>query len=370
MNASRLREIADLLLKREEEFKIQQLLQDLNSHISTLAGAPQDAGNQTNFAGALEKLRSAMNGMMSSFPPAQVKLLQEIGADRFFTTNLPAEISTWVQENPITPAVTQQKIGTLTKNRNTYIEDITQLRDKLRKLNIEANSLGEGTAEVGFLIPRELFHNRFDELIKELGALNYILRTISEVTTGSVQPIDVRQISTSDPQFFFGLDPAIVAVLGAVVTWALMQWKQVEEIRKIRSETKKNSSFTEKEIKDFFDSKIDKTIKSAVDDKTNELLGTPPKGTGHAHQKRAELVWALESILARVERGMTVEIRFVPPPAKPDDPPDIQEKSKQFAVIAEAVPQLVFPTPDAAPVLELPPPEPDKGTQRAKDGKA
>jgi hypothetical protein len=144
-----------------------------------------------------------------------------------------------------------------------------------------------------------LFHNHLDELVKELGVLNLIFRIFSEVTTGTAQPIEVHQISTTDPQFFFGVEPSIVAALGGAVTWALSQWKKVEEIRKLRSETKKNQSFTEAEIKSFFDSKIEKTIKESIQEKIAELVGPSQKGVGRSHEIRGQLEWALESILAR-----------------------------------------------------------------------
>lgn len=152
-------------------------------------------------------------------------------------------------------------------------------------------------------------------------------------------------------------------MVGAVVTWALNQWKKVEEIRKLRSETKKNQSFTEKEIKDFFDSKIERAIKSGIEEKVTDVLGPPPKTAGSEQAKRTELAWALESVLARIERGMTVEIRFVPPPAKKDEADGGSGDTAQvthFASIAEAASQLVFPAADKIPVLEIPPPEPEK----------
>lgn len=114
-----------------------------------------------------------------------------------------AEITAWLQENPISPAVTQQKVAALVSERNAFLDDITQVRNRLQKLNIQAITLAEGTAEVGVLLPRELFHNRLDELVKELNVLNFIFRAFSEIATGSAQPIEIRQISTTDPQFFF-----------------------------------------------------------------------------------------------------------------------------------------------------------------------
>jgi hypothetical protein len=187
------------------------------------------------------------------------------------------------------------------------------------------------------------------------------LRAFSEATIKSAQPIEVRQISTSDPLFFFGLDPVTVATVGTVFTWALSQWKKVEEIRKLRSETKKNTAFDEDDIKQFFDTKIEKTIKSAIDEKVAELIGDG-KTTGRTHEQRTDLEWALRSILARIERGMIVEVRFLPAPGQEGDT-RAQEKEQAFATLKEVAPALVFPAIDQSPVLELPPPEPEKTTK-------
>src|SRR5215208_6303994 len=286
MNASRLREVIDLLLEKEQQFKLQEILGELNTHLSNLASNPQEATHQKNFAEAIEKLEVAVEELAASFQPAQIKLLEEIGADEFFTPCLFHEIAVWVQENPISPAVAHQKLSAFVKKRNAFINDITQLRDKLDKMNIKASTLTEGTAEIGVLIPRELFHSHLDELIKELSVINKILRAFAETATGSVQPIEVRDISTSDPLFFFGLDPITTGTVGGVVAWALSQWKKVEEIRKLRSDTKKNPSFSEEEVKAFFDSKIEKTISEAIEQKTADLIKTMKAPFGRDNEKR------------------------------------------------------------------------------------
>jgi hypothetical protein len=361
MNTSRLREILDLLLAKEKQYGIQRKLNDLNSHLTNLAANPQQTDLQTQYASSFEALRKAMNDMAASFQPAQVRLLKEIGAEEYFSADIAADISRWIQENPISPAVTQQKVAELVTKRNSFLEDITQVRDRLKKLGVEPATLPPGETEIGFLIPRDLFHNRLDELIKELSVLNRVIRIFAEISTGSTPPIEVRQISTTDPLFFFGIDPVTAAAIGMVVAWALSQWKKVEEIRKLRSDTKRNTSFTDAEVKNFFDTKIESTIEAAVAEKITELLGEEKKAPGRANERYKALEWALESVLARVERGMTVEIRFVPPPAQgADEKGVVQPEPKEFAVLKETIPQLVFPPMDKVPVLELPPPEPGK----------
>jgi hypothetical protein len=109
------------------------------------------------------------------------------------------------------------------------------------------------------------------------------------------------------------------------VKWALDTWKQVEEIRKLRAEAQRIGAFSEKEIKDTFDGKIEESVKAAIDKQVNELLPPSEKDTPRHHELRNDLGWALDSILTRVERGMTVEIRFLPPPPPPGGGAEITE---------------------------------------------
>jgi plasmid stabilization system protein ParE len=256
MNASRLREIVDLLLEREGTFQIQALLDQLRQRLSDLVSQPQQPSIQSEFSQALERLTTANNSLRVSFQPAQTVLVQEIGAAKYFAHDFAADIRSWITENPLSPVVAQQKLNTFVDERQHYIQQLTQLRDNFEAIRVRASSLQAGDAEIGFLLPRSLFNNRLDQLIKELRDINRIIRAFSEATVGRVEEVEVREISTSDPFFFFHIDPATIAALAAAVTWALNTWKQVEEIRRVRAETRKTEVLTEKEASDVFDKKI------------------------------------------------------------------------------------------------------------------
>lgn len=371
MNDSRLKEIVELLLRREDELGIQKILSQVHSHLSSIAGDPQDAQHQKNFAETLDRLGNVVGNMVKSFEPAQIELFEEIGAGEYFTWDFPGEIAEWVRKNPITPAVTLEELQTFLTRRNQYIGDITQLRDNLTKLGIAASELSEGSAEIGFLIPRDLFHNELDNLIKELRVINLIIRAFSEAATGSVQAIEVRQISTSDPQFFFGLDPRTIGMIGDVITWGLEIWKRIAGIRKVRGETSATKLYTEEEIKDFFDKKIEAMIDKEIKTKVTQLLGPNADKTGRWQEQHVHLNWTLQTILALLERGLKVEIRALPPP-----PPEGAEEGKEatvapeFQKLKELIPQLVFPPVEGPPMLDLPSREPPKKAEAHKRPRA
>ena len=288
------------------------------------------------------------------FEPAQIALFDEIGASEFFVKDIWALINDWVQQNHLTPVVIQTNLNNLKSKRQAYIENITKLRDSLDVIGVKASVLQQGDAEIGILLPRPLFDNNFEQLIKELSAIKFVLRAFSELATGYVEPITVREISTSDPLFLLGMVPKTIAKIGRTVTWALNTWKQVEEIRKVRAETAKLTEFSEEEIDSIFGKKIKKTIDAAVSDKLDSLLADVADNKGRAKEQREHLKSSLEWLLAQVERGVTIEIRFLPPPQTPQEegqPPDIPQ---EFKTLQEVAPQLVFPKIKGTPILKLP----------------
>ena len=73
MNASRLRELVDLVLAREGQFKVQEHLVTLNTALANLAGSPQDTNYQTVYAQAFDVLQTAVRSLSQSFTPTEVR---------------------------------------------------------------------------------------------------------------------------------------------------------------------------------------------------------------------------------------------------------------------------------------------------------
>lgn len=355
MNAERLLELADHIIKADQRHTIQDMLNQLASELQNVSSQPQNTSFQTQYSDTLKKFNNHWASFEADFSAAELRMIQDIGADKYFTIDFPNEISRVTADNQLTPMVVYQFIYDFSQRRAEFLTHLSELRTRLQLFGFNTPVLSAGEAEVGFLLPRDLFDNHLDRLISELRVINRVIRAFSELATGSVEPIEVHQISTSDPLFFFGLDPRTVSLVGRISTWAIDTWKKVEEIRKLRAETKKSKIFTEDKIKAFFDDEIEQTLKSAIDEKVKDLL--PSKETGRTQEQKNDLAWALESVLSRVERGMTVEIRFIPP-TKTDDPGVDQQQQAPFQEMREVVSELHFPPAETSPILKLPPIEP------------
>jgi hypothetical protein len=352
MNVDRLKETIDMLLVAEEQYQIQQTLQQVRSELQQLVNQPQEAQFQTAFASSLDRLRNNVTQLRAGFTPAQWALFGEIGAVDLFLADVSQAIEKIMTDNPLTPAVTLNTVTELMNKRGEYLAALNELQSRLAQIGISAIALPPGDAEIGILLPRDLFQNHLHELSIELRVLNRILRAMAEIATGAVEPVEVHQISTTDPVFFLGMSVPTVVLVGKVIRWALDTWKQVEDIRKVRAETRKLTAFTEAEIKTIFETKVETVIRDAIETKVDELI---PKAAeaGRLYELRVELAWALESILSRIERGMTAEIRFIPPSKSKDA---AEEEYSQ--ALQELAPRMSFPTPDPSPILRLPPTEP------------
>lgn len=141
MNASRLREIVQVMLTRERELNLQTAWNDLNTCLANLASNPQAQQHQTQVATALEQLSSALEKAKALFEPAQIKSIQDMNAQKFFLPDKAREIRIAIQENPMTSAVVSEIVSKLTSEREKFIKDLDLLDEKLARFGIHTSSL-------------------------------------------------------------------------------------------------------------------------------------------------------------------------------------------------------------------------------------
>jgi hypothetical protein len=359
MNTSRLLELIGSLLDVESGLSIQKALQQLNQHLGNLMQNTSDANLQNAVATTLDNLRTIVTQLKSRFNPSQVTAMMEIGAADFFVTDFMAEIDGWIQKNPMTPAVTKKNLDTFITNRQKYLTQLSAIRDNMNAIGLAPSAGTPGAAEVGFLVPRSFFKNQLDLMVKELSTTNHIIRIFSEVVSdGGAEQVEVREISTTDPQFFFGLSPVTVAAIGFAAKWAIDLWGEVEKIRKVRAETRQLKIHTEKELQALFDDKIKDKFAEAIRGEVERLLGPENSQPGRRTELRNGLAWALESLIARIERGIQIDVRSVPPTAPSPEEQRDPKVGQAFTELEEIKRKLAYPESEDQPVMKLPSPEP------------
>src|SRR3546814_91622 len=221
MNVEHLKALVEDLLGDESQLKLQQHLEKFHKTIPTFVGQPQQPERQIEVAKALTILEKNVDDFIGRYDPAQRTRMDEIRGTWFFSSTMIASIRYLIDENPMTPAVVEHELAKLVNQRTAYLGHLSAISSGLDALGIKVDGLEDGTAEVCFQLPRHLFRNEFEGLIKELHVIRRIIRAFSELATGSSEPIVVRQISTTDPLFYFEISPITIAKIGAVVNWEI-----------------------------------------------------------------------------------------------------------------------------------------------------
>jgi hypothetical protein len=355
MNTDGLLRFLTVLEGLEVNLNIHTRFNALAGALNNLTSQPNQPNYQTEVASRLVDIQAALKSVAESLSPAQMRLLNDIGGAPYFTLLALDEIKDLMVQNAMTPAVARDRVNQVVTSRSNYMTEISATKKGLERLGFKANGLEPGEAEIGFLIPRELFDNYFDGLIDELKDINQIIRWFSETTTGSVEPVLVRQLSSSDPSFFLGLNPVTVAEIAGAITWLLNTWKQVLEIKKIHHEARE-LTLAEDTLK-ALEKEVSRKIDSAISEKMQELLPKSRQSKERKHELESGLNWALQALFARIERGLTVEIRFVEP-TKQKSESEREGEAEQpsgpdYNALRENVKGLVFPPTLGEPILKL-----------------
>jgi hypothetical protein len=242
-------------------------------------------------------------------------------------------------------------VAKIRDERLGFLEKATNTIAGLSQFGFQPHLVNHGEAEIGFEIPRSIFEDAFGGFIDELTATKFIVETAALIETGKPSGATVSQLSTSDPLVILGMDPRIIAMVGAFVTWALHTWKQVEEIRAIR---KKSQEAGLDDIAKQLDAKIEETISTEIAKKTSELLESVKKRDKELENRTNR---ALRMLLERIERGFTVHIRL---PPRRDDDVDSDGDAVLSGQLNDLRDDLTFPKPSGKPILQLTKSEPEE----------
>lgn len=366
MNAERLNSIVTALLESEKTNGIQKALENLNNNLANLVGQPQHGDIQKSSANALNQLEIQLDKFFDSLEPADKELLREIDGWDFFAPDTAKVFREKFERAGPTPAVLHQDVQAFQNRRNEYLNSLKAIRDNFKKLNIGSEQLKAGEAELSVLIPRDIFKNELVGLKKEIGTLIFVIRAFSQIAHSAPPSIQVNQISTSNPNFWLGLDPETVKNIGSTITWLLGTIKSLGDIRKlIRELTAKGAD--EEDVKAFEakeEARIEKLIDARVAEMMKEYKGPPTQ----QHQVAGELKLSINILQERIENGVLIYVRALPPPKAADAPinADGSPTTPQEAQIAEIeaiAKQLVYPELIAPSTLRLTHAEAEQKTQ-------
>lgn len=359
MNAEHLRTVIVELILGENQYDLQHHLNVVESFLQTYANNQNDLDARNSLYLSIGNARDSFHEFDISLSAGTRKALPDIKAGLFFSQSSLDIAERMLDENPNAPVVVSNFFQNFNSERRIYLQTLQDLEIRLALVGVEIAPKVEGEVEIGVTIPRAIFSNTIDGLHRELATLSRIIKFYSEAVVGRVEIAQVREISTSDPTFFLsGIDPETIKAIGASVKWAIDTLKQIVGIRKTLEELRAYN--VKKAHLDPIETDIGGMVERAVESEVKRILDQRDHEEHRARELNAGLQWALESLLARVDRGMTVELRLLPPARREDVAPE--EVSPQEATLAELdllSRELSYPTPSEDSILSIPPPAPD-----------
>jgi hypothetical protein len=310
MTSQKLYEILRFIDQLDERLDLQPELESVKTSLSNLVSQPAQPQYQSSLATALNGFSQAAAQLGESITPSQHKLIEAMGGGEFFDPLIAEKVKVSVQTNAMTPSVARDFVQELSKRRAAFLSTVRSALENLRALKITASALEPGSADLSFLIPRDIFDNQLSQFAKELTFISRLLQSFSEALTGEAEQVELEQLSSSTPTVALVASVPVIGALAFVVNKFLEAWEKIEKIRRIRAEV------AEMGLKgaaiDEFTERIATTVEEVVEEATEVVLvkysGLPERKNELANAIRQDT----RRLFGQIERGLTVEFRAEP----------------------------------------------------------
>jgi hypothetical protein len=346
MTSEKLYGILKLVDTLDSKLELQENLEAINSALTNLVNSPAEPQYQAQLANALAAFEAAAPALQNSISQSQAAVIKAMGGEEFFDPAIFDKVKTAVQTNAMTPAVARDLVKDLVSRRSRFLATVRAAMQNLEKLNVRESGLKTGSADLAFLIPREIFENQLGPFAKELTFINRLVEHFSEAITGEPQPAELEQLSSSVPTVALLAALPVILAIGEVVNKFLDAWAKIEKIRKMRTELSEMG--LSGVALDQMTERVTMTIDQVVEESTQLVIA---KYTGESG-RRAELENAIRTdtlrLFGQIERGLTVEIRVN---TDENNGGSGDEDQKALASIANLAKELKFPEPAKQPML-------------------
>lgn len=355
MNAERLHAIAREALADLDETRLEQHVSGLADQLDRLVTAPQDPGAQASVAEARKQLKKAVDASsLRSLSPLWTDVLVETGVWRAIGPPLAGLIDAAFVGQDLTPHEAATRVRKAAGQVLSIRQVLTNLINAFEVLDIGAEELAPGEAEIGVLIPRGAVKEGLNQLGNEFAALQRILGPFSELATGSRPELKVRSISSSEFGVFIALAPAVAALIGTTIERLLNAYEKFLRIRQLRKEMRDQGVPEESLIgvSDHAESQMADAIVEIVEAALADANASIEQG--RRNELRIEFKRSVESLAGRIDVGFNFEVRAEPPEKTEEGEEDGDDQLDVYAAIDQLGLPLQFRRMDGEPILRLP----------------
>jgi hypothetical protein len=343
MTSQRLYEILKFFDALDTKLNLQKTLESIRDALNNLVNQPAQPQLQNVLATNLASFEAAAGKLDDLITPSQFEAIDDMGGYDFFDPAIAENVKSSIQKNAMTPSVARDFVQDLATKRAAFLATVREARQSLEKLGIKTSALQSGSADLAFLIPRDIFDNHLAAFAKELTFISRLMGHFSEALTGKAEQVELEQLSSSVPTVALVASVPVISVLATIVNKFLDAWAKVEKIRKMRADL--SDMGLKKTALDELTEQITTTVDEVVEEATEIVLvnytGSPERKNELSNAVRQDT----HRLFGQIERGLTVEFRAVP------SKEEKSEEGKALANISNLSRVIQFPQIPKEPML-------------------
>lgn len=359
MNANRLNALLHLIQKDFQHTQLPQRITELSAALQAYIQSQnnnQRATQQQKLSNSLKVvLEAAEKTTLDDLSPAWREMIEEIGYSNSLGGAVVKRLNEAFKQSDITPQIVKEEVDLLNQELTNLGNAVTQITASFKLLSIGKEDLEHGSSELGFLIPRESIDYRLDAFAKECKEFDFIFGTFSEIVTGDRSHYKINTISSSDLSVFLDSLPAVSALVATAAERVVAFYKQILEVKKLRSEMLKQG-ISEEALSAIDESQNTKMAKE-IENLTTQIIEKYKSNhePGRVNELKNSLVMSLHKLANRIDRGMHIEVRIAEIADNGEDDAEIdQDLENATNDIQRVTKSLQFIRPDGDPILSLP----------------
>lgn len=310
MNTTKLHIIASALKKEMDRVDAVSLVNQASQSLQNQINQPQQPSHQQQLSNHLTKLYENLDDSpVDDYSPAWRDAMNQLGVIDEYGSKLKARVRGIFERNQITPQSALKEMEQLHSDISGTEEHLGGLVESLEYFGVDEDKLEANECEIGIVIPRTYVKDNLKAFGSELIELEKSLLVFSELTTGSRQPIEIRNISSSELSVFLEYLPETGACIAIAVERIVALYKQLLEIKKLKKDLSTHSVPEDKleGISDYAKSlvapELDKLTKELMD-KYGENIDPQRK-----NELSIEVGHSLNKIANRIDHGFNIELR-------------------------------------------------------------
>jgi len=255
------------------------------------------------------KLRSEAEKILrlapsTQFVPSWLVIVNKIGAKTLHAREVLRRMNHILDDEDLKPQEKGLLIESLEADLANFENILRSTEGALKAIRESPRTIPTEKSEVGVLYPDGAFGD-LEEFAREITELNRHLRSISEVA-GEARSPSLSSLETGTFEIFFTTGTAVGALVATIVWRLLRTWKQIEEIRKLRAETRKIDA----EASDLLEKRAKRQRDEAVQRIHTEVMGQSAPSVDQARKNELEISvkQAIAFIDERIQRNVLFEV--------------------------------------------------------------